>query len=173
MSINETPHERFLTFARCSVFSWSVPSRLLDNGSIVLLRRFIRTKGEPKCDPLTLAEANLSYARIRYADSRESTVPTSDLAPCPGSPQSFDDVLRKGRDASEDISLRDTSAETPTAINPPSLVPGLPRDAKTPVPTDEPDATTPIPADELTATTKLRRSTRQRRPPERFGKWTV
>ena len=82
LSTNQTPHERMFTFQRRAVNGTSLPS-WLSSRQPVLLRRFVRTKGEPLCDQVELVDANPSYACIRYNDGRESTVSTSDLAPLP------------------------------------------------------------------------------------------
>ena len=60
-----------------------MPSWLLDQNTAVLLQRFVRSKEEPICDPVQLLDANPTYAKVRHADSRESTVLTFDLAPFP------------------------------------------------------------------------------------------
>ena len=79
ISTNETPHERLFRFSRKAMFGAALPSWLLSPGT-VLLRRFVRNKGEPLCDPVELVEANGNYAVIRHRDGQESTVSTSDLA---------------------------------------------------------------------------------------------
>ena len=58
-------------------------SNWLLNPGTVLLRRFLRNKGDPLCDEVDLIEANPSFARIRLSNGLESTVSTKDLAPCP------------------------------------------------------------------------------------------
>ncbi|XP_078495313.1 LOW QUALITY PROTEIN: uncharacterized protein LOC144750122 [Ciona intestinalis] len=78
---NTTPHERFLKFPRKSMHGKTLPSWLVNPGS-VLLRRFVRSKGDPLCNEVELLEANPSFAYIRHQDGRESTVSTGDLAHC-------------------------------------------------------------------------------------------
>ena len=80
LSTNETPHERLFRFSRKAMFGAALPSWLLSPGT-VLLRCFVRSKGEPMCDPVELIQANENYAVIRHSDGQESTVSTSDLAP--------------------------------------------------------------------------------------------
>ena len=48
-STNETPHDRFLAFPRKSMLGKSMPNWLLNPGA-VLLRKFVRNKGDPLCD---------------------------------------------------------------------------------------------------------------------------
>jgi len=60
----------------------ALPSWLLTSGT-VLLRRHVRNKGDPFCDPVELVEGNSTFSVVRLPDGRESTVSTSDLAPCP------------------------------------------------------------------------------------------
>ena len=57
-------------------------SWLLQKGP-VLLRRFVRNKDKPLVDEIYLLDANPSFAHIPFPDGRESTVSTTDLAPCP------------------------------------------------------------------------------------------
>jgi len=45
LSTNETPHEGLFRFSRKAMFSAALPSLLLSPGT-VLLRRFVRNKGE-------------------------------------------------------------------------------------------------------------------------------
>jgi len=61
----------------------ALPSWLLTPGA-VLLRRHVRYKGDPFCDPveLELVEGNPAYSVVRLPDGRENTVST-DLAPYP------------------------------------------------------------------------------------------
>ena len=47
-----------------------------------MLRRFVRNKDEPLVDEGDILDANPSFAHIRFPDVRESTVSTTDLAPC-------------------------------------------------------------------------------------------
>ena len=59
-----------------------MPNWLLNPGA-VLLRKFVRNKGDPLCDEVELIEANPSFARIRHSNGIETTVSTKGLAPCP------------------------------------------------------------------------------------------
>ena len=65
LSTNGTLHERLFRFSRKAMFCAALPSWLLSPGA-VLLRRFVRNKGEPLCDPVELIEANGNYAVIRH-----------------------------------------------------------------------------------------------------------
>ena len=74
LSTNETPHERFLRFPRKAMAGSALPSWLLHPGP-VLLRRHVRNKGDPLCDPVELMEGNQTYSVMRLGDGQESTVP--------------------------------------------------------------------------------------------------
>ena len=74
---NQTPHERLLSFPWRVMFGSSMPSWLLNQGT-VLLRRFVRNKEDPLCNPVELLTTNPTYARIKYLSGKESTVSTSD-----------------------------------------------------------------------------------------------
>ena len=78
---NSTPHERLFSFPRRSANGASIPTWLTTPGK-VYLRRHVRNKTDPLVDEVDLIEATPTYAHIRYNDGRESTVSTSDLAPC-------------------------------------------------------------------------------------------
>ncbi|XP_078493837.1 LOW QUALITY PROTEIN: uncharacterized protein LOC144749298 [Ciona intestinalis] len=161
---NETPHERFFRFSRRALTGTSMPTWLL-NGNEVMLRRFVRNKGEPLCDSVTLLDANPLYARVRHSDGRESTVSTSDLAPCPGRPESSSESnllvhdtsgnVEKNSPLNMDQSGLSTDHESPTGNSEsPNLSDNRVR--------SEPALPTPV----------LRRSRRERRSPDRFGDWT-
>ena len=82
-STGETPHSRFLSFARRSSNGKSLPEWLCKPGP-VLLRKFVRTsKTDDLAQRVELIEANPTYARIRYPDGRESNISLRDLARCP------------------------------------------------------------------------------------------
>ena len=76
---NATPHERFLGFNRRSTSGRALPSFLIRPGP-VLLRRFIRSKSDPLVEEVELLDANLSFSHVRFANDKESTVSTRDLA---------------------------------------------------------------------------------------------
>jgi len=81
VTTNETSQERLFSFPRRAMMGTSMPTWLMSPGP-VLLRRFVRTKGEPLCDEVELLEANPTCTHVRYTNGNESTVSTSDLAPC-------------------------------------------------------------------------------------------
>jgi len=80
-STNTTPHERMLNFARRSSSGHSVPSWLCESGKVLLKRHVRHSKTEPLVDEVELLQANPSYAHVRFADGRETTVSTRHLAP--------------------------------------------------------------------------------------------
>ena len=57
----------------------ALPSWLLHPGP-VLLRRHVRNKCDPLCDPVELMEGNQTYSVIRLGDGQETTVSTSWLS---------------------------------------------------------------------------------------------
>ena len=52
-------------FSRKAMLGAALPSWLLSSGT-VLLRRFVRNKGEALCDPVKLIEANGHHAVIAF-----------------------------------------------------------------------------------------------------------
>ena len=172
---NATPHERLFSFPRRAMSGTAMPTWLLDEGTKVLLRRFIRNKSEPLCDVVELIRANDNYARVLSKEGKEFTVSTSDLAPYPKSTHD------------------EQSIQTPTNelfVNTENAVPetsGIPKilkedqrtsDAQTKDcniedrSSDMRNVTNNTGAPE-NAYPDLRRSTRNRRPPQRYGDWAV
>ena len=157
---NCTPHERFLGFPRRSMIGKSLPSWLIQPGPI-LLRRFVRNKNEPLVDEVDLIEANPSFAKIRYPNGRESTVSVNDLAPCPPSPvenvienqQVTQNSSSQLQEESNENSIEQNTAESST------------QEQEVPE-TSTPSSSTFSFSD---ANPALRRSTRERRPPQRYG----
>ena len=161
LSTNETPHERFFRFPRRAMFGTTLPSWLLSPGT-VLLRRFVRNKSDPLCDIVDLVEANQHYAIVRHADGSESSLSTSDLAPYP---RSESDATS---DTTEDTSPADVTSRTPTMEE---RVPDEPEES-----TDtgeKNDVTHGLRDFGGEASVALRRSNRERRPPDRYGDWTT
>ena len=166
---NTTPHERFFNFQRRSSHGTSLPSWLHSPGP-VLLRRFVRTsKNDPLVDEVEVTSANPSYAHVKYKDGRESTVSLRDLAPCPPT------LLQN--EAPEAVpSDKEKEQSTPTPTDPPdpeqhpvtpmpTVLPDPEERPITPTPTAPPDSKQrPIPQ-----ATELRRSSRQVKPPSRYG----
>ena len=112
----------------------------------VLSRRFVRTsKNDPLVGQVELRYVNPMYANVWYMDGRESTVSRRDLAPCPSVP--MDAIKFSQADPSETIEA-----------NAPILTP----DAH---PDPEPCSPTPM--------RETRRSTREVKPPSRYGWWLV
>jgi hypothetical protein len=153
-STNTTPHERFFNFQRRSSLGTSLPSWLQNPGP-VLLRRFVRTsKNDPFVDQVELTDANPTYAHVKYPDGRESSVSLRDLAPCPITPV---------RNESQGT-LPSGEVENGLAPNVPDPVAADSQQDSTTSPTaSDPQqySTTQVPA--------LRRSTRQVKPPSRYG----
>ena len=111
-STNSTPHERFFGFERRSVLGKSLSSWLQQKGP-VLLRQFVRNKDESLVDEVDLLDANPSFAHIRFPDGRESTVSTTDLAPCPRTTAS-----EPSSELTNNLSATGTTAEAENAQKP-------------------------------------------------------
>ena len=111
-STNSTPHERFFGFERRSMLGKSLSSWLLQKGP-VLSRRFVRNKDEPLVDEVDLLDANPSFAHIRFPDGRESTVTTTDLAPCPRTT-----AIEPSSELTNDLPAINTTAEVENAQKP-------------------------------------------------------
>ena len=165
LSTNETPHERFLRFPRKAMAGSALPSWLLHPGP-VLLRRHVRNKGDPLCDPVELVEGNQTYSVMHLVDDgQENMVSTSDLAPFPRSPAIADKLTTDV--ASHPTTPSGVDSVLPNCLgNPPPAaeLPGL----TSPSPTT--DSFSSLPCADVPP---LRRSTRFMKPPDRFGDWSV
>ena len=142
-------HEKMFFFPRRAMTGCSMPTWLLSPGPI-LLRRHVRTKGEPLCDQVHLLDANPSYAKIQFPDGKEDTVSTHDLASCPVSPGN-NQYFNNQSDLSYSSEVSDSSdlAES----NPQ-------RSSET------------VPDNSLTNIPPRRSERRIRKAPDRFGDWT-
>ena len=148
-SINATPHERMFNYARRSSFGESIRTWLRNPGP-ALLRRFVRnSKYEPLVDEVELLDANPSYAHIRLPDGRESTVSIRDLAPVGSS----DHEVNSDPQLNEDSRVNTLQAQ-------------LEVDDSVPLQNEQLNDT----HDKATYNEQFvpRRSTRERRPPERY-----
>ena len=121
----------------------------------VLLRRFVRTsKNDPLVDEVELTDVNPTYARVRYADGRESSVSLRDLAPCPPS------SIQNGTP----LEPRPSQEPLPTSDG----FPPAPNSTTLQVPEIQSEADN-AEHELLTKETGLRRSSRVSKPPARYG----
>ena len=148
-SINTTPHEQLFQFPRRSTLGRSLPSWLI-LPSPVLLKKFVRNKQDPLCEEVELIEANPNLALIRFSDGRETAVSTSDLAPT-HRPTHEDLAPANANDILENVSDSLPVEETPQLE--------LKSDEKT----ENGLSSDPTPSE------PLRRSSRTRRRPDRYG----
>ena len=161
---NATPHERLFAYQRRSPSGHSLPSWLATPGP-VLLRRHVRTnKYEPLVEEVQLVEANPQYAHVRFPDGRESTVSMHDLAPAGNT------SLSKKTTYDDTANNKETSTGEPQSANEYSTTKEN-NSYETEVTNNESGQTlaenipsTPIPE----TPDLLRRSTRERRKPDRY-----
>ena len=124
----------------------------------VLLRRFVRNKNKAICDEVELLDANHSFARVGYPDGRESIVSTTDLAQSPNGGK--DDYPAIDHDQSPSTSNADTTIADELGT---TRQTDLHENDLYEVPIGEKSSSTPSEG--------LRRSNRERKPPERCGDW--
>ena len=154
---NATPHERFLGFERRSMLGKSLPAWLLQPRT-VLLRRFIQNKDDPLVEEVELLRANPSFAQVRFPSGRESSVSTNDLAPLPTDVLTSDASKRLAEppqlqsDSLEVLQLQQTKEASELKYN------------ESDVQTEDKNLNT-----EEDNNQPLRRSSRIRKPPERYG----
>ena len=149
----------------------SLPCWLIQPGP-VLPRRFVRNKNEPLVDEVDRMEANPNFAHIRFPDGRESPVSIIDLAPCPSKTTTFPESNTYHDEIKDD--------EQPTTISHSSPLQNCQRhgsisldtvdDSLPTVTTSTDHSTRPNSSDSLLSQPLvLRRSSRNIRPPKRFG----
>ena len=155
-STNATPHKLFFNFQRRSMLGTSLPNWLV-NPWTVLLRRHVRNKGDPLCDEVDLVDANPSFARVRLPDGRESTVSTNNLARCPqpivaekrmpitGPAEGVEQPLTRVSKEVDRANDKDRASEMNTELKVENHCDSMP--------------------------TMVRRLTRERKPPDRYGNW--
>ena len=83
VSTNTTPHERFLSFPRRTSTGSSIPSWLLNPGSVYLKNYSRSSKNDPLVQEVELIHTNPQYAQVKFPDGKESTVSLQHLAPMP------------------------------------------------------------------------------------------
>jgi len=164
LSTNETPHERFLRFPRKAMAGSALPLWLLHPGP-VLLYCHVRNKGDPLCDPVELVEGNQTYTVIHLGDGQESTVSTSDLVPYPRSPAIAVELPTDV--ASHPTTLSSVDSVLPNCLGDP------PPAAESPGFISPSPSTDSFPSLPCANVPPLRRSTRVRKPPDRFGHWSA
>lgn len=157
---NVTPHERLMNFSRRSAAGSSLPSWLCTPGPVLLRRHVRRNKSDPLVDEVELLQANPQYAHVRYPDGRETTVSIRHLAPAGGTSECGDpDSVPEKR--TENHAEASVSSDTGLLLDPSN------QDSSPPA---EHGASLPAPPSvDESAQIPLRRSERDRRPPDRLG----
>ena len=129
----------------------SLPAWLITPNT-VLLKRFVRNKSEPLCDEVELLDANPKTALVRFPDGRESTVSVSDLAP----------LSDMSDNEPSETTTENCASDTETAPSEAGQNGYAGHDAT------ETNQTVDL---QDQPSQSLRRSTRTRRPPDRFGEY--
>ena len=143
------------------------PLWLLHPGPI-LLRRHVRNKGNPLCNPVELMEGNQMHSVIRLGNGQETMVSTSDLAPFPRS-QSIAEEL------TTDVASHPTTPSGVDNVLPDcrgDLLPAAEQLSPLPGLTSPLLSTDSFPSPPHADVQPLRQSTRLRKPPDRFGDWS-
>ncbi len=171
-STNETPHERLFSFQRQSATGSSLPSWLLNKGSVLLRRHVKHSKYEPRCDEVQIIDINPSHARIRHPAGLEQVVSLRDLAPLPDkiehisennvSPAKCDFVPDTGNKHHIEVTENNPSGST-IVVEAPMKAPHHHGADSVSDSTPQPAAVLPQPEP-----TPLRRSVRETKPIERF-----
>jgi len=121
----------------------------------VLLKRFVRNKSEPLCDEGELLDANPKTALVRFPDGRESTVSVSDLAPL--NDMSDNEPCNVPETTTENCTSDTETVQSETG-----------QDGHPGHDTTETNKTVDL---QEQPSQSLRRSTRTRPPPDRFGEY--
>lgn len=164
---NTTPHERFLQHPRRNMYGAPMPSWLANSNSRVLLKRHVRpSKYDPLVDEVELLEANHQYAHIRHPDGRESTVSTQHLAPIGESTSDFRVPCQLTQPSTDGfLSLGNHQPTDPQS----GLDGNAPESKQTTSETANSNHSQSDLASPDDSVLTLRRSSRQRRAPERYG----
>ena len=163
-STNVTPHERLFSFQRQSALGTSFPTWLSQPGPVLLRRHVRSSKNDPLVEEVELIHATPSYAKVRFPTGREATVSLRDIAP---TAQTFNQQNQTTTSA-ETINFQETAGN--------DLIDVLDRSANIPdetaenlheLPTDVNEQNNNL-FDKESNQVELRRSTRQRRLPDRL-----
>lgn len=161
---NQTPHERMFGFQRRSSTGNSLPTWLSESRFAYLKRMNRKSKYEPLFDEVELVDTNPSYAHVRFADGRETTVSLRHLSPMTDHAGEVNPTERPISSDSLDAEVHRTPLQAPTTT--PGSDVGITdvvvdADARSnQVVGEEVSETTPVPE-----TSPLRRSNRERRQP--------
>ena len=111
----------------------------------VFVRKFNRqSKADSLVEKVKLIHTNLSYAFIKHADGRESSVSLRDLAPCPESTdpkvESSNSINLTHRELFQDPSIEEVTAPTASAplVEQPSSTVEPSEPSLVPTPSDQP-----------------------------------
>ena len=165
---NETPQERLFKHKRRSSFGVSVPTWLSSPGRLYLRRHANPSKYDPVVEEVDLVHATPSYARVRFPTGRETTVSLRDIAPSR-------QPITCSPDGSGNLANRETNAD---ACELPDASYACNRVCDNGENPDDSDFTnagvTPlgeVPSSEMSdkVSDSVRRSTRQRKPVDRYG----
>ena len=182
-STNCTPHERFFCFVRKSKSGTSLPS-WLKPGPVLLKKKVRTSKYDPAVEKVELLQANPQYAFVKMSSGKECTVSLRDLAPCGETHTNdhFEQTLQtsnKSPDVDNLINsprLQSTpnkqckQSDNANLFSPSNTFVSDPRvDGPSPVKSSSPGTTNK----QLNLSTDnsnqpLRRSTRERKPPEKL-----
>ena len=153
----------------------SLPNWLLQPGP-VLLRRFVRTKNQPLVDVVELVEANPNFAIVKFSDGRESTVSVTDLAPSPTREVEANEIdpYVPYPTSEAETSEVNPSVSSPTheteANDRPQSTPNAPLNESQSSELREERSQQALPSNSRDENhSDLRRSTRTRKPPDRYG----
>jgi hypothetical protein len=131
-----------------------------------MLRRYVRkNKTEPLVDEVDLIDCNLTFAHVKYRDGRESTVSVQDLAPCPRKSPHELPSSTENENCDERLETSSCSKDLISSPAGSSPQPGLPQDVAEP----KPASSEPEQPEERPPSPIIRKSTRPRKPPERYG----
>jgi len=161
---SETPHERLFHFKRRSTFGVSVPTWLSVPGPVLLRRLGRSSKYDRVVEEVDLVHATPNYAVVRFPSGKESTVSLKDIAPAGSSPENNSGEIEPPLQLSNDVHLPETYAEDGPDADDVAAGPNA-SDAITP---DEDGQTKPV-AKDTEHNVPLRRSSRLRKPVERYG----
>ena len=156
-AINCTPHERMFSHSRKSFNGVSLPSWVKPGPTYV--KCHVCNKNDPLVEEAELIEANPHYAHVKLNDEREINVSLQDLARNPVADAANDTNLSLHSDDTENTILPLSDNESNSFLQPDITSNGR----------AAPDNIESISSDAPCETPNLRRSSRIRRPIDRYG----
>ena len=173
---NDIPHNRLFSYERKSSFGQNIPSWLLEADKALLKKYVKNSKYDADNEEVEIVQPNAQYATVRHASGRESNVSLRHLAPLPSStltpPKTHNDENQRAGDIFPTTILDGNipNVQNGTQIStPPPVRAEIPAQLPSEQPSSRPSGT----QNEVEHQVDVRRSTRERERPIRYGDYVT